>query len=251
MALGSHDMDITDMKAVKNTVSEFRPDIIINTAAYTNVDSCEKEKDIAFRINALGARNVAIAAQEVNSKLVHISTDYVFSGDGSIPYREYDQASPKSIYGKTKLLGEEYVREFCGRYFIIRTSWLYGKNGRNFVGTILRAAEEKEYLEVVDDQTGSPTNAEDLAYHILKIAATDEYGVYHCSGNGECSWYEFALRILMLSGVDCPVKPIKTNRLDRAAERPAYSVMDNMMLRCTVGDRMRNWEEAIEHFLRG
>ncbi|HQO42943.1 MAG TPA: dTDP-4-dehydrorhamnose reductase [Bacillota bacterium] len=251
MALGAKELDIADLPAVRNIVGRFRPDVIINTAAYTNVDGCEKEAEAAFKVNALGARNVAIAAQETNSKLIHISTDYVFPGGGSTPYREYDKTSPKSIYGKTKLLGEEYVREFCKKYFIIRTSWLYGRNGRNFVRTILSEAKEKQYLEVVDDQKGCPTNAEDLAYHILKIAVTDEYGVYHCSGNGECSWYEFAIKILEIAGIDCPVKPIKTNQLDRAAERPAYSVMDNMMLRLTVGDDMRSWEAAIEHFIKG
>lgn len=251
IALNSSDMDITDLLKVRSTVREFRPDIIINTAAFTNVDGCEANQDTAFRVNALGARNVAIAAQEAGSKLVHISTDYVFSGEGNTPYREYDETAPESIYGKTKLLGEEYVRGFCDRYFIVRTSWLYGNNGKNFVRTILGAAEEKQYLDVVDDQKGNPTNAEDLAYHILKIARTDEYGLYHCSGNGECSWYEFAAMILKLSGIECSVKPIKTSQLDRAAKRPAYSSLDNMMLRCTVGDEMRNWEDAVKHFIKG
>jgi len=251
MALDSDDMDITDLSAVRSVVRELRPDIIINTAAYTNVDGCETYIDTAFRVNALGARNVAIAAREAGSKLVHISTDYVFSGDGNIPYREHDQTSPRSIYGKTKLLGEEYVREFSDKYFIIRTSWLYGKSGKNFVRTILGAAKEKDHLDVVDDQVGSPTNAEDVAYHALKIAMTDEYGLYHCSGNGECSWYEFAIMILKLAGIECPVIPIKTAQLGRAAKRPAYSSLDNMMLRCTVGDEMRNWEDAIKHFIKG
>lgn len=250
MALGSNELNITDISAVRDAVREFKPEIIINSAAYTNVDGCEDNIDTAFSVNALGARNVAMAAQEVESKLVHISTDYVFSGDGNIPYKEFDQTLPQNIYGKSKLLGEVYVREFCDRYFIIRTSWLYGSNGKNFVKTILGAAKQRQYLEVVDDQTGSPTNAEDLAYHILQIAVTDEFGLYHCSGNGECNWYEFAVNILRLAGIDCPVRPIKTIQLGRAAKRPSYSVLDNMMLRCTIGDRMRNWEDAIESFIK-
>jgi dTDP-4-dehydrorhamnose reductase len=250
-ALNSTDLDITNLMRVKSAVGERKPDIIINAAAYTNVDGCESDVGLAFKVNALGARNVAIAAQETGSKLAHISTDYVFSGEGSTPYREYDRALPKSIYGKTKLLGEDYVREFCSRYFIVRTSWLYGMNGKNFVKTIMGAAKVKDYLEVVDDQVGCPTNAEDLSYHILKLAITDEYGLYHCSGNGECSWYEFASVILKLAGIDCPVKPIKTSQLGRAAKRPEYSSLDNMMLRCTVGDEMRNWEDALEHFIKG
>ena len=251
IAFNSDVLDITDLSSVRNTVKELSPDIIINTAAYTNVDGCEKDADAAFRVNALGARNIALAARESGAKLVHISTDYVFAGDGNTPYREFDRTSPQNIYGKTKLLGEEYVKELCDKYFIVRTSWLYGSNGRNFVRTILGAAKEKQYLEVVDDQTGTPTNAEDLAYHLLKIAVTDEYGLYHCSGNGECSWYEFASAIVELAGIDCPVKPIKTSQLGRAAKRPAYSSLDNMMLRCTIGDGMRNWEDAIKHFIKG
>ncbi len=250
MALDADELDITDLSAVKSTIGRFRPDIIINTAAFTNVDGCEADMDNAFRVNSLGARNIALAAQEAGSRLVHLSTDYVFSGEGKTPYREYDQTLPGSIYGKTKLLGEEYVRELCSRYFIVRTSWLYGINGKNFVKTIFGAAKEKDHLEVVDDQVGCPTNAEDLAYHLLKIALTDEFGVYHCSGNGECSWYDFAVMILKLAGIDCPVKPIKTVQLGRAAKRPEYSSLDNMMLRCTVGDGMRNWEDAIKHFIK-
>ncbi len=251
VALNSQELNITDLSAVRSTIREFGPHVIINTAAYTDVDGCETDMDTAFKVNALGARNVAIAAQTVGSKLVQLSTDYVFAGNGNLPYREYDQAAPGNIYGKTKLLGEEYVREFCDKYFIIRTSWLYGRNGSNFVRTILRAAKEKPCLNVVDDQIGSPTNAEDLVYHILKIALTDEYGICHCSGNGECSWYDFTLKILQAAELDCPVTPVKTSQLGRAAKRPAYSALDNMMLKCTLGDEMRNWEDAINHFIKG
>lgn len=243
------DLDIADMKSVTEFFRAYRADIIINPAAFTNVDRCESMEDEAFKANALGARNIAVAAEKTGAKLVHISTDYVFDGEGRAPYREYDVPDPQSVYGKTKLLGEKYVQQFCSRYFIIRTAWLYGYNGKNFVKTILRTAREKGHLDVVDDQRGTPTNAEDLAYHILKVANTKEYGIYHCTGGGECSWYDFAKRIVEYAKIPCTVSPIKSEKLDRSAKRPSYSVLDNMMLRATVGDEMRPWEEALKVFL--
>jgi len=246
----SHDkLDITVLKDVLEYIEKYRPDIIINCAAYTNVDRCESDIDTAFKVNAIGPRNLAIAAQKVGAKLLHVSTDYVFSGTGSVPFREYDIPQPISVYGKTKLLGEQYVREFCDKYFIVRTAWLYGKYGKNFVYTILNTAKEKGYLEVVNDQRGNPTNAEDLAYHILKLVLTDEYGIYHCTGKGECSWYDFACKIVEYAGINCTVVPITSDKINRAAKRPFYSSLDNMMLRCTIGVRMRNWEDALKVFI--
>lgn len=243
-------LDITDIAAVNNLVLPFKPDIIINCSAYTDVDGCEVNKEQAMKVNALGPRNLAIAAEQVNAKLIHISTDYVFSGTGNIPFCEYDMPSPVSIYGKSKLLGEEYIKSFCSRYFIIRTSWLYGYYGRNFVKTIIKAAKERGKLEVVDDQRGNPTFAEDLIFHLLALAITDEYGVYHCTGNGECSWYDFACRIVEYADITCDVKPIDTQASNRAAKRPAYSALDKMMLRCTIGDKMRPWEDALRSFIQ-
>lgn len=247
----TNDLDISDLNCVVNFLENCKPDLVINCAAYTNVDACETNMDAAFKVNSLGPRNLAIACEKIKAKLLHISTDYVFKGDGNVPCREYDITSPVSAYGKTKLKGEEYVREFCSRYFIVRTAWLYGYNGKNFVKTILNAAKEKGHLDVVDDQRGNPTNAEDLAHHILKIALTNEYGIYHCTGNGECSWYEFAKKIVEYSCIECTVSPIKSDKLTtRAAKRPSYSALDNMILRCTVGDEMRKWEEALKMFIQ-
>lgn len=243
------DLDITNLKEVQKYLYIEKPDIVINSAAYTNVDGCEENCELAFKVNALGPRNLAIACEKINAKLIHISTDYVFPGNGTEPYKEYDTPRPISVYGKTKLLGEEYVKSFCSKYFIVRTAWLYGYNGKNFVKTILKSAKEKGYLEVVKDQRGNPTNAEDLAYHILKLALNEEYGIYHCTGTGECSWYDFASKIVEYSGINCEVKPIKSEKLTRAAKRPFYSSLDNMMLRCTVGDEMRQWEEALKAFM--
>lgn len=242
-------LDITDINAVRSYLTDVKPEIIINCAAYTNVDACESNEDLAFKINALGPRNLAIISNEVNAKLVHVSTDYVFSGEGTVPFKEYDETIPVSVYGKTKLAGEKFVREIADKYYIIRTAWLYGYEGSNFVYTIIKAGKEKGYLTVVDDQRGNPTNAEDLAHHMLKVAVTEEYGTYHCTGTGECSWYDFASKIIEFSNIDCKVDPVTSNDYVRAAKRPSYSSLDNMMLRVTVGDEMRNWEDALKVFL--
>lgn len=244
------ELDITKLNDVRNFITGYAPDIIINCAAYTNVDKCETDFENAFKVNSLGARNLALASQNTKIKLVHISTDYVFNGRGTIPFREYDSPDPVSVYGKTKLLGEQYIRENCSRYFIVRTSWLYGLYGKNFVYTILKAAKEKGHLDVVNDQRGNPTNAEDLAYHILKLALTCEYGIYHCTGKGECSWYDFACKIVEYAGIDCTVSPMTSEKLNRAAKRPEFSSLDNMMLRCSVGDAMRQWEDALKSFIQ-
>lgn len=254
--VSSIELNIINRASVLTYINKTKPEIIINCAAYTNVDQAEKDYEKAFQVNSLGPRNLAIAAESVGAKLIHISTDYVFDGKGVImddkimPYREYDMPNPINVYGKTKLLGENYVREFCSRYFIIRTSWLYGENGSNFVKTIIRMAKEKGKLQVVNDQIGNPTNAEDLASHILKLALTDEYGIYHCTGNGIASWYDFACKIVEYTGIDCIVEPVTSEQFRRKAKRPSYSCLDNMMLRSTIGDNMRNWEEALYDFIK-
>ena len=245
------DLDISNIKFVTEYMDNLRPDIVINPAAYTNVDGCETNSELAFKANSIGARNLAIACEKVGSKLIQISTDYVFQGDGTVPYREYDVPNPIGVYGKTKLLGENYVREFCSKYFIIRTAWLYGYNGNNFVKNIIKAAKEKGHLDVVNDQRGNPTNAEDLIYHILKLALTEDYGIYHCTGRGECSWYEFAKAIVEYSKINCTVTPINSDKTNRVAKRPSFSSLDNMMLRCSVGDDMRGWEEGVKCFING
>lgn len=243
------ELDITDITVTKAYIKEVKPDVVINPAAYTNVDGCETNEDLAFKVNSLGARNLAIACEEIGAKLIHISTDYVFSGVGTKPFKEYDEVGPQSVYGTTKLMGEEFVKQFCSKYFIVRTAWLYGYNGNNFVYTIMKAAKERGALQVVDDQRGNPTNAEDLAHHILKLATTEEYGVYHCTGEGECSWYDFASKIVEFAGIDATVSPCTSEEYKRPAKRPAYSSLDNMMLRCTVGNEMRQWEDALKVFI--
>ncbi|NOW89451.1 dTDP-4-dehydrorhamnose reductase [Clostridium beijerinckii] len=249
-AVSSKELDITNFEMVINCVSEFKPEIIINCAAFTNVDKCETDKETALKVNALGPKNLAIAAEEISVKLVHVSTDYVFSGDYKQPLAEYDIPNPNTVYGKTKLLGETYIREQCSKYFIVRTAWLYGRFGKNFVYTIMNAAKEKGYLEVVNDQTGCPTNAEDLAYNILEIALTEGYGIYHCTGEGECTWYDFAKKIIEFSEIECQIKPITSENLNRPAKRPIFSALENMMLNAKNMNRMRNWEEALKEFIK-
>lgn len=244
------DLDISDGPAVRAYIQEKRPDVILNCAAVTNVDGCEREPDQAMKGNAIGPRNLAAAAAETGAKLLHVSTDYVFGGDGDKPYAEWDVCAPQGAYGASKLLGERYVRERCPRYFIVRTAWLYGYHGKNFVKTILRLAREKGSCKVVNDQRGNPTNAADLAHHILKIAATEEYGVYHCTGEGVCTWYDFARKIVELSGIPCCVEPCTSEDFPSPTRRPAYSALENRMLRCTVGDEMRPWEEALSCFFK-
>lgn len=242
-------LDITNLIQVKEKLNELKPDVVINCAAVTNVDSCENNRDFAFKVNSIGPRNLAIACEKNNAKLVQVSTDYVFGGGSDKPLTEYDLTVPYSVYGKTKLLGEQYVQQFCSKFFIVRTAWLYGYKGHNFVYTMMRLGKEKGIIKVVDDQIGNPTHANDLAYHILKLIETEEYGIYHCTGNGECTWYEFAKTIIELSGENCEVKSCTSEEYKTPAKRPEYSSLDNMMLRSTVGDEMRDWKEAIKTFV--
>jgi len=224
-------------------------DLVIHCAAMTNVDGCEEDCEAAMKGNASATGNIARFAKTQSAKLVYISTDYVFDGKATMPYAEWDMPAPASVYGKSKWLGEQYVNAVHDRVFIVRTSWLYGRYGGNFVKTIRKIAAENESITVVHDQVGNPTNANDLAHHILKIAASDHYGVYHVTGGGICSWFEFAREIVRLSGLKCEVKPVTSEEYLRPAPRPAYSAMDHIMLRATVGDEMRPWQEAIAAFI--
>ena len=249
-------LDITDLAAVRAFVRAEKPDVILNSAAFTNVDGCETNRDAAFAVNAIGPRNLAMAAEEIGAKLVHVSTDYVFSGEenGGIPLDETARTHPVSAYGATKLLGEEYVRQFCRRSFVVRTAWLYSYTGKNFVFTMMNAGKKFGALTVVDDQCGNPTNAVDLAHHLLKLAASEEYGLYHCTGEGVCSWYEFACEIIRLSGTPATVSPCTSAeyaaRNPAAANRPAWSALENRMLACTVGNEMRGWKDALACFMK-
>ncbi len=243
------ELDVTDQDAVMRLVREQKPDVIMNCGAMTAVDLCESEYDKAFRINALGPRNLSIAAREVGAKLFQISTDYVFSGDAKKPYVETDQPNPQSVYGSTKLAGERFVQAFSDRYFIIRTAWLYGE-GKNFVGTMLRLAQSNDQVRVVGDQAGSPTSAAELAKMMHLLEPTDNYGMFHGTCEGECSWAEFAEEIFKQAGKPTEVVKITTEEFGAAAKRPAYSVLDNQMLRLTTDFRMQQWQDALSEYLK-
>lgn len=242
-------LDITDLDAVMQMVREHKPDVIMNCGAMTAVDLCESEYEKAFQINALGPRNLSIAARETGAKLFQISTDYVFAGDGERPYVETDQPDPQSVYGSTKLAGEQFVRDFAKRYFIIRTAWLYGE-GKNFAATMLRLAQSNDKVRVVGDQVGTPTSAAQLAKMLHVLEPTENYGIFHGTCEGQCSWADFAVEIFRQAGKDTKVEYITTGEFQAAAKRPAYSVLDNQMLRLTTDFRMQQWQDALSVYLK-
>ncbi len=244
------ELDITSVDDVMKFVRDIRPYAIINCAAYTAVEACEKEEDLAFRINAIGARNLSIAANETGAKLMHISTDYVFDGEGTRPYRETDPTGPQGAYGRTKLAGEEFVKEFSDRHFILRTAWLYGE-GKNFVRTMLRLSETNDKVRVVRDQVGSPTSAAELAKAIAYLLPTENYGLFHATCEGDCSWAQFTEEIFRLAGKKTVVEAITSEEYGAAVKRPSYSILDNYMFRMTSDFQFADWHDAIREYLEG
>ena len=241
-------LDITDETAVQREIQIVRPDIIINCAAMTAVDLCETEKELAYKINSLGPKFLAIAAEKTGAKLVHISTDYIFDGQADKPYTEESETNPVNVYGQTKLAGDKFVQEYCSKSFILNTAWLYGE-GKNFVKTMLKMADEGKKIRVVSDQIGSPTSALELARVILFLMETDSYGRYHATCEGSTSWYGFAVKIFELAGIDAEVEPISTNEYPTPAKRPAYSVLENKRLKELHGYYMKDWTEALEEYI--
>lgn len=242
------ELDITDIKAVMDFVGEVKPYAIINCAAHTNVNACETQEDLAYKINAIGPRNLSIAASQYDAKIVHISTDYVFAGDGNKPYREYDEVNPQSAYGRTKLEGEKFVKQFAKKFFIIRTAWLYG-DGKNFVKTMLGLAKTNDTVRVVGDQIGSPTSASELAKAIGVLIPTDNYGTFHGTCEGVCSWADFTEEFYRLAGVNTTVQHITTDEYPTPAKRPAYSVLENYMLHMTTDFKFADWKDAIKEYM--
>ena len=254
LAVDKEELDLTDFVALQKTMEQFQPDVIINCAAFTNVDGCETNQDTAYLVNSVVPQQLALYASKNGCKLVQVSTDYVFNGKGTSPYKEWDTCAPNSIYGKSKQLGEQYAL-VCGKAFVVRTAWLYGYKGHNFIKTIVRAAKAGKALKIVNDQLGNPTSANDLAYHILKLALTDYYGIYHCTNNGTCSWYEFACEFLKLADIDnqpasCTTDEFYAGKDAVHAERPSYSSLDNVALRNIVGDEMRSWQDALAMYMK-
>lgn len=243
------ELDITDLEAVMALAREVKPDVIMNCGAMTAVDLCETEADRAFCINAIGARNLGIAAYETGAKLFQISTDYVFSGDSDRPYVETDTPDPQSVYGATKLAGEQFVQEFADRYFIIRTAWLYGE-GKNFVNTMLRLSQTSDRVRVVKDQIGTPTSAAELARMIHVLEPTENYGIFHGTCEGYCSWADFAVEIFRQAGKQTVVDYITTEEFGAVAKRPANSILDNRMLRMTTDLQLADWQEALTAYMQ-
>ena len=231
-------------------IEKLRPEIVIHLAAYTDVDGCELDKEKAFAVNAEGTRHVALAASKCRARMVYLSTDYVFDGDKREPYSESDPPRPLNVYGDSKLKGEQYVQELVKDFLVIRTQWLYGPFGKNFVDSILRQAREKKALSIVNDQTGSPTYTVDLAKAISGLIQFGARGIFHVANSDPCTWYTFGQAILKLSGVNqVRVIPISSKELGRPAARPSYSVLNCQKLKKETGLIMRPWSEALEDYL--
>lgn len=242
-------LDITDVDAVLKLVRAEKPDVIINCAAHTNVDKCEEQWDLAYKINAIGPRNLSIAATEADAKMIHVSTDYVFEGNGTRPYTEFDAPNPVSAYGKTKLEGENFVKEFAKKHFILRTAWLYG-DGKNFVKTMLALAENHDELNVVCDQVGTPTSAVELAKMIHYLEGTENYGTFHATCEGDTNWADFAEAIFKRAGKNVKVNHVTSKQYKEmnpaSANRPAYSILEDYMIKLTSDFVMADWQDALD-----
>lgn len=246
--------DIVELKDIRlDTICKNVYNIAINLAAITNVDSCENDEFHSFEVNALGPKYLAENVARRGGTLLHVSTDYVFSGTDPAPRKETDPVCPINAYGRTKWAGEVFVRALCPKHFIVRTAWLYGLHGKNFVKTILKKARETGRISVVADQYGSPTFANDLAEAILQLAQTEQYGTYHCTNAGVCSWFELASAAVDIAGIPCEKEAITTEayrrRFPQSARRPMYSALDNTKIAGVLGKPMRLWRDALEEFI--
>jgi len=250
VGMDQDEIDITSAADCAKAIEDTAPQIIINAAAYTNVDGCETAKEECFAVNAEAVKNIAEACRNKYIRIVHFSTDYVFNGNGSAPYKEDDDCDPINTYGASKLAGEQYLQALAQNYIIIRTAWLYGANGKNFVRTILEKAKTAPKLTVVDDQIGSPTHTKDLAAAVDHLIEKSAQGIFHVTNRGSCSWYQFAVKILQEAGIDdVEVSPIKSDQLVRAAKRPANSVMSMQKFIATTGKAMQPWQLALKDYL--
>jgi dTDP-4-dehydrorhamnose reductase len=243
VALSRAELDISDPDAVEDTLKVHLPDLVVNAAAYTNVDGCETETDLAYAVNALGPRNLAQVCERLGCELLHVSTNYVFDGEADRPYEPFDLPNPISAYGRTKLAGEEYVKHLTRRWYVVRSAGVYGR-GHNFVRTMLRVAGERDVLKVKADEFISPTYARDLAEGIAGVAESGRYGLYHLTNAGSCSWYEFTQEIFRLAGVEVEVVPIPGSEYPLPAARPANGVLSSL-----GSFELRHWKEALTDYL--
>ncbi|HAM37793.1 MAG TPA: dTDP-4-dehydrorhamnose reductase [Elusimicrobia bacterium] len=247
--------DITDFDKTYRLITKINPEIVIHTAAWTDVDGAEKNISEAYRLNILGTRNIALSCQRFDAAMVYISSDYIFDGEKKEPYIEFDKANPISVYGKSKYYGEVVVQQLLNKYYIIRSSWLFGKYGKNFVKTILNLSETKKQIEVVNDQVGCPTYTNDLSSAIQKLVinkdsmSTGLYGIYHITNSESCSWYDFAKQIIKVSKKKCEILPLDSEKIKRPAIRPKNSVLNNFIWELNGFEPLRNWKESLSEYL--
>ena len=244
-----NELSLTTEAGAKDFILEQKPEVVIHCAAYTAVDKAESESELALTINGFGTRWVAEACREVGAKMIYVSTDYVFGGDGRTPYEVHDEKKPVNMYGYSKLLGENSVSTILERHFIVRVSWVFGINGKNFVKTMLRLAETKDKLRVVNDQIGSPTYTVDLARLLADMAATEKFGTYHASNEGFCSWADFAKEIFEQAGLNVEVEGIPTIEYPTPARRPFNSRLSKKLLDEAGFERLPTWQDAVKRFL--
>jgi dTDP-4-dehydrorhamnose reductase len=241
-------LDFTNSQEVEDVINRIEPDVVIHAGAYTDVEKAESDILNTLKINVTGTQRIAEICTKNNIEMVYISTDYIFDGEKDNPYKESDSANPLNIYGLSKLHGEDAVKYFCSKYFIVRTSWLFGR-GNNFVQSLLNLTNTQKSIKVVNDQTGSPTYAPDLARAILLVIKLGEYGTYHITNSGSCTWYEYAQEIIRITNNDVELIPINTEEFNQIAKRPKYSVLDNSKLKDTIGYDLDNWKNALLSYL--
>ncbi len=249
----SKDLDITNAGAVEKYVDNFRPDVIFHCAAYTNVDGAEKNQELCKKVNVDGTRNLRQVAEKVGVKIIYVSTDYVFDGENLQPYEVNDDTNPQSVYGQTKLAGEEIVQEYP-KHFVVRTAWVFGVNGRNFVKTMLKVANGREEVSVVDDQIGSPTYTVDLARFLVDLSESDEYGIYHATNEGFCSWAEFTEEFYKIANIKTKVNKVSTEEYIQLAgkpqaKRPHYSKLSKDKIEQKGFERLPNWQDAVKRYI--
>jgi len=255
IALEREKCNITDFSSIRDAVGDISPDVIINCASYTDVNGCDRDQEKAFSVNGEGVKNLIQACKENDILLVHFSTDFVFDGEKKSPYTEQDKPNPLNIYGKSKLLGEQYLLNSHARFFLIRTSWMYGKGEKNFVKAVISKAINHPEIKVVDDQIGNPTWSGDIVDITLRLLETKQYGIYNYSNEGECSWYEFACEIIKtLQNLEnkfhsTRIIPIKSAQLKRAAKRPAYSALNKSKIKSAIAVDIPHWRESLKKFL--
>lgn len=244
------EMDITDKKSVENVIGEAAPDAVVHCAAYTAVDAAEDNEALCRKVNADGTRNIAEVCKKLDCKMVYISTDYVFDGQGTRPWEPDDERHPLNVYGQTKYEGELAVQENLSKYFIVRIAWVFGKNGKNFVKTMLKLAETHDRLTVVNDQFGSPTYTYDLSRLLVDMIQTDKYGIYHATNEGICTWYEFACEIFRQAGIKIEVAPVSASEYPAKAKRPENSRLNKDKLTENGFERLPSWQDALGRYLK-